>query len=193
MKFVMIFVTLVCSFQAIYAKDKPDDLLKLFPKKVGGFQAGEMHKYDDDRLGSSMAYNGDGGTVTMYLYDMGNNKIETGVDDKLVKQEFANASEHLKMMEQRGGYKNVKKIKEETKKIKYGKNGKKTFEFLYSQHKFDIVLDNGTASLTSDTYVAGFKNHVFKIRISSSKYDKDKFAEKVTRLITEVLTKVAAK
>jgi hypothetical protein len=61
----------------------------LLPKRIGPMVTrGDPHRYEDPKLGVSYQYGGDGLSLTVYVYDAGNESIEDGADTVPVCREF---------------------------------------------------------------------------------------------------------
>lgn len=64
------------------------------PRKLGPlFMEGNPHKYDDPRLGVSYQFSGPGASLTIYVYDAGEEKIQDGPDTIPSCIEFESAKE----------------------------------------------------------------------------------------------------
>jgi hypothetical protein len=61
----------------------------VLPKRIGPMLfRGEPHKYEDPKLGVSYQYGGDGLSLTVYVYNAGNDRIADGADTIPVCREF---------------------------------------------------------------------------------------------------------
>ncbi len=166
----------------IYAKEKPENLLQALPSAMSYFAAGEMKVYDEAELGASIGYNRAsllGQTwATVYVYDLGTNKIndtitnkayEMGIDDIYAK------------------HKDIKLI-DKGKKIIHIQN--KNYEIRYSM--FQLLL-LGTKKTDSYIFVSGNQDYIYKVRITTNeknmRNDMIEFSYKIISLLLSLSEK----
>ena len=153
-----------------------DDKLGIeFPGSVGDCKFVKMEKYDKSSLGYCVRYvcepwlNAD-----VFVYDKGVRDIPDGCTQKIFEDEIAEINAVINIMEERGLYKNVKKIEsglwpDKDKPI-----------CMFSRHEYS--LDG--RDMVSDSYVVGYKKNFIKIRCS---YLKEK--EKEGRAVSEAMAR----
>jgi hypothetical protein len=75
--------------------------------RVEGFERGGVHRFDDPRLGSSVAYHSPSGLVaTVYVYDKGLASIPDGAS-AVARAELAQASDDIAEAKRQGKWKSV--------------------------------------------------------------------------------------
>ena len=75
--------------------------------QVDGFERGEVHRFDDPRLGYSVAYQSRAGlAATVYVYDKGIASIPDGASE-VARAELARASDDIVEAKRRGRWQSV--------------------------------------------------------------------------------------
>ena len=143
------------------AKDSPKTILDRLPDRLAGCQKGDLHNYDDPRLGSSVSYNIPGMTITVYAYDLGQQTIADGLDDPIVQNAFQMAKNEIQGALKQGIYSEATLISE----------GKGTFHQHEAtwQAKYELTRkgerDSGL-KVFSEIHIFGAWNQIIKLRIS---------------------------
>ena len=84
--------------------ERPDTAaLSALPARIGAFRGERPRVYEDERLGTSRAYNSDDIVVTVYVYPAGNGRTR----DDLLTTELRNAQEELMRAKEQGLYQMV--------------------------------------------------------------------------------------
>lgn len=160
--------------------------LKVEYPDVKGWEKGELRTYSNKALGSIINYESPtGGRISVYVYDAGLGEIPDGVGSRVVKDEIINAAAGIYLYEERGSYKNVKKIRDETITLNGEKGGVKS---LYSLFNFSVRGDK----VTSEIYVFGYKNHFVKFRATRPREDNndgDREVAKFMRTLNDLFSK----
>lgn len=98
MKVIQMFILVLIFSIGLYAKEKPENLLKELPKNVDYFVSDGIKTYDNPALGSSIAYNRNsiaGNSIaTVYIYDLDFDIVTK----KIENQTFQMAIEDIKGM-----------------------------------------------------------------------------------------------
>jgi len=82
----------------------PESNLK-FPARLAEFQRDRVHAYDDPGLGVSASYVLEGlGKADIYVYDLGERQIPSGIDSALVRSAFAGADRDVAQARDAGRY-----------------------------------------------------------------------------------------
>lgn len=155
------------------------DLSIDFPD-VEGWERDEIQKYPSEELGFSVNYmSEEGGRVTIYVYNGGKSNIPNDLNDKILKNEFANARNEIQKVADIGYYQNVKEVKNDTVTLS-GASGKvKALRALYN-------LSAGGRNLTSEIYIFAHQNRFIKIRATRPR-DKDESGNKAfANLLAEI-------
>ena len=142
----------------------------VFPGRLGVLARGDVRKYENAALGVSMAYNCAEPArvaVTMYVYDFGQKDIGTGVEAKVVKRHFGEVQNDLHAMEERGRYKLVKKLSEETVSVQVGEG---PLALLHAVFEYTHVPAPGSdapeQSVKTHILLTGFKDRFLKVRFT---------------------------
>ncbi len=122
-------------------------------------------------LGVSVAYDGPGITVTVYVYTMNMKFIPTGLNSLVLRDNFSQAVWDIERMGELGRYSDVKRISDG--EVSWDASGKG----VTSHHAFYSYWQNGRDRL-SHLYLMGFRNHFFKIRFTYDE-DRQKYAERI--------------
>ncbi len=134
-----------------------DDAEISFPD-IDGWEKGEIKRFPRKELGYMVNYESrEGGRITVYVYNPGLKNIPNGFESRVVKEEVKNAEQGLYIFEERGYYKNVKKIKEDTISFNGQSDG-----IISRRSLFNFSADGD--DLTSEVYVFGYKNQFIKFR-----------------------------
>jgi hypothetical protein len=147
-------------------KGQIDDEGIVFPD-VENWQRGESRTYSEPALGYSVPYvSKDGSSVSVFVYNGGNNSISDGIGDKVTKAEMSSIRERLIKLGEMGVYQNAKEVKNETVTLG-GTNGK--IQALHLLFTFRIQ----GADVESDLYLFGYKNNFIKIHATRPKGSAD--------------------
>ena len=134
----------------------------VFPEIEGWEKSGKT-QYPQSELGYSVNYESEeGGRITVYVYDMGMKKIESGVEDKNVVAQLNKAESEIKQIAELGYYDNVKKVKSETITLG-GDDGK--VKSLYTLYE----LTARGNELTSEIHLFGHNNKFIKFRATRAR------------------------
>ncbi len=108
----------------ILAKEPPETILKSLPAKIGTFVAENPVSYENKELGASIGYNDSEGTaLTLYLYDLGVEKIEEGITSPVVNMAREMAMKDLQTVAGQGYYRNIKLLSDGSFKITSANSG----------------------------------------------------------------------
>ncbi|MEZ5429412.1 MAG: hypothetical protein R2747_24395 [Pyrinomonadaceae bacterium] len=175
-----IFCGLLLASSAVLAQTDADRGVEVEFPEIEGWEKGEITTYPTAQLGYSIVYqSAEGGTVTIYVYGGGVSKIADGIDDKNVKNEIKKAKNDIVLIGERGIYKNVKEIKDDTVTLG-GRDGK--VKALYSLFNFEIQ----GRQVDSEIYLFGYHNNFIKIRATRAKSKNNEPNEAITTLLAEI-------
>jgi hypothetical protein len=137
-----------------------------FPEKIDDFPRLRITDFtkEDPHLGESVQYKTDGINVDIYIYDMGAAKIEDGIADKTVLAAQAQALKDIQEAVKRGIYANL-----QPSALADEKMGGFSKEFLASSFTLDFNSQNlepERRHVKSYLFVRGYKNNIFKIRMT---------------------------
>jgi hypothetical protein len=167
-------LALVCSILALFCwlagctpKQPPSPDTTVEPKQnsdktviwpqIDGFERSEIHKFDDPRLGYSIAYSSANGlTATIYLYDKGVVSICDGASE-VAKTELATASTDIAEATRRGQWLSMEGGA--PMKSRFG-IGPKSLEVWAATFK----LGHRAGEVISDLFVAGRRGEFVKVR-----------------------------
>jgi hypothetical protein len=136
--------------------------------EVKGLERQKPNLFKDKALGYSVAYLGDGTVITVFVYDLGRDKIPDGPNSDVVKAEMYESLLALESNKASGRYKSIQPIDE--KVIPFG-SSKGAPEVRRKRYEVEIAKEG--AALT-ELYVTGYKNHFIKIRATYPAENKEK-------------------
>ncbi|MCJ8331741.1 MAG: hypothetical protein HRT89_16480 [Lentisphaeria bacterium] len=159
-----------------------------FPAKLGDMTYKGVIKYAKPGGFSVRYQDASQFRIDIYIYDGNKPNIGSGIDSKVLKNEFASVLLVFPYMEKLGHYKDVKIVDKGQKKV--GETA-----FLWAQYSFEQINKGGGNYLgkkISDTYIVGRKNYFIKLRMTMKKEDaakkkkvKDKFLKDLGYLLLE--------
>lgn len=162
-----------------------EDAAIIFPD-IKGWTRGDITTFPTAELGYSIGYESrEGGRITVYVFDMGEEEIADGVESDKVKAELAEAERQIQAAVDAGYYADLVKIKSETITLG-GKDGK--VKSLYTRYGFTVRGND----LTSEIYVFGYKNNFIKFRATRPKEDaksKNKAMKAFHKAMNELFSK----
>jgi hypothetical protein len=139
---------------------------------VKGLERQKPNAFKDAALGYSVAYLGDGVIVTIFVYDLGLEKIPTGPNSDTVKAEMYESALALEANKASGRYKRIEPIDE--KVIPFGSNNAAP---KLRRKRYEVEIAKEGPAVT-ELYVTGHRNHFLKIRTTYPAAAKQK-SEKV--------------
>jgi hypothetical protein len=149
-----------CLAQGLYVHSESN---LRFPGKLAGFQQGRVHTYDDPGLGISVNYVFEGlGKADLYIYDLGQKTIPSGVGSDLVRSVFGSADRDITSQQQNGFYFDLERLLPLGAVLDASNAGQKLY---ISSYKFRVG-DMRAEPLVSWLVVTGYRNRFFKIRFS---------------------------
>lgn len=132
----------------------------IFPDQLGSLpKHTQISDYEATKpgLGVSVAYNGPGITVTIYLYTLGLDTVSTDLDSPLLNNHFKDTARDVHRAGELGYYEKVRSLPED--RITWSSRPDATrslrARFSYNQRGVERL---------SNLYLLGFKNHFLKIR-----------------------------
>ena len=150
-----------------YTSSKPfyeKNINVLFPNKLGSFELVNVMDYERQSpgLGVSLGYNGYKSNVTICVYKKAINSFEKGIESDIIIKEMDYSIEEIYQMENSGEYHRVNVYS--PKKITYdvGEN-KLSFRCTIANY---VSMSEEMVSLI---LLCGYKNHIIKIRYTTSK------------------------
>ncbi len=138
----------------------------VFPDRVATLEKEARvtdYEADNPGLGVSVAYNGPGVTVTIYVYTMGMKTIPADLRSSTLKMHLKQATGDIVSAGEEGHYSNVKKISDG--EAAWGSDATGTT----SLHASYSYTQRGRDRL-SHLYLMGYRNHFLKVRFT---YDKE--------------------
>lgn len=167
-----------------WAKEKSERLLENLPAEMAELTKGEIHDYGEADLGHSIDYKTKGLLITVYVYNLGAPKIDSGINDPVVRKAFAIAkAEVAATMKDPRYYSNGKKLVDEAIEASAGS------KVLCAKYH----LTRGTEfarpgwKVFSSIYVFGSQGEIFKLRVSGDVEKEETLQPKVDaflRLLT---------
>jgi hypothetical protein len=149
------------------------------PPKLGELKRVDWKTFDDARLGTYANYHLAGGmTVTLYIYDLGQDAIPDGGSSKLVQREVDSVRIQMEILRRKGDYHSVKDLGQKKTRV----DG---IEFLSGE--YEVTLEEGGVPHLSRVYVTGARNHFVKLRCTCLESDR----ERCEKGIDEALKRVA--
>jgi hypothetical protein len=174
-------IALLFSLSVIAEGVKDQNLNIEFPDKIGSLKFQSKHQYDEPGLGYSLRYQDDQlFKVDIYIYDKGRSDIGTGINTTPVKKEFEAVLQVFPLMEERGQYSDVTKIK---KGITSTKNGA---QFRWARFKYKQTAAKNvsyTGWRISDTYLVAKSGQLVKVRLTLKEDDFTKRKAEITKFI----------
>jgi hypothetical protein len=134
-----------------------------FPDKLGSWEKGEVHHFDEPGAGISIHYRHPlTGIATFYIYDNGLKEIPTGGKSGAVVQEFATVLQQIETTYSGPKYEHLKKIMDAAPEVR--SNGK-TATLLASVYSFS-VRDEHPPQRLSYALLTGYRNRFLKLRFT---------------------------
>ncbi len=161
-------LTAILAFVALSAC-AADDVLPGPPiewPEVKGLDKQKPNVFKDAALGYSISYTGDGTVVTVFVYNLGLEKIPTGPNSDAIKAEMYESLLALEGNKKSGRYKSITPLDEGV--VPLGAN-KAAPQIRRKRYEVDIT-DEGEA--ITELYVTGYKNYFLKIRATYPSQEK---------------------
>ena len=161
------------------ARSADDDLPgpKIDWPEVKGLEKQKANMFKDAALGYSVSYLGDGLVITVFVYDLGLDKIPTGPNSDTIKAEMYESLLALEANKTSGRYKSIQPL--DQKVIPFGSN-KAAPQLRCKRYEVDIAKEGPAIT---ELYVTGHKNHFIKIRATYPTEGKEKNEKAVAELI----------
>ena len=155
-----------------------------FPSELGNWVRTAVKVFPEKELGVQVGYARQGfAKADLYIYNGGMTNIPTGVDSKVVQEEFTKTEGHILRLAKMGQYKNVQKILDSTPEITADTGVAKLLVTMYR-----ITIPSYQAEpLFSWILLTGYKNHFLKLRYSHNADEIEKGQEELKMLIAEFL------
>lgn len=146
---------------------------------VEGLNRGKPNKFEDKSLGYSVSYVGTGIVVTVFVYDLGRDKIPDGPNSEAIKAEMYQSllSVEANKTGKKPRYKSLQPLDEMV--IPFGSN--KTAPQL-RRKRYEVEIINEGPSIT-ELYLTGHKNHFIKIRATYTTEGKEKNEKTIADLL----------
>ena len=145
--------------------------------EVKGLDKQKPNMFKDASPGYSVSYLGDGLVVTVFVYDLGLDKIPTGPNSDTIKAEMYESSLALEANKASGRYKKIEPLDE--KVIPFGSN-KAAPQIRRKRYEVDIAKEGPAIT---ELYVTGHKNHFIKLRATYPTDTKDKSEKAIAELL----------
>ncbi|MBL8449706.1 MAG: hypothetical protein JNM32_07265 [Dechloromonas sp.] len=108
--FVLLFFHAALPVRADDVFEHPESRLRL-PERLGNFERGRIHRYDDPRLGVQVTYRASGlGKLDVYLFDYGSRDIPDGIASEQVQAAFAKADQEIQSFGASGQYRELQRL-----------------------------------------------------------------------------------
>lgn len=175
--FLVWLISLSCSVSCeklpskIINKVSPEVLLARLPNKINNFEKGEQTVFPEPELGAQIRYFSpateiQGGTVLdFYLYDLGIQAIQEGVDSRVVTRSKKEAKNDIFIQEKiHPRYRDL--ILEHDKVIDI-RIGTSSLKMLCVSYSGELVINSEyTIPCYTEIYITGYKNYICKFRIT---------------------------
>jgi hypothetical protein len=136
--------------------------------EVKGLDRQKPNLFKDKALGYSVGYLGDGTIITVFVYDLGRDKIPDGPNSDVVKAEMYESLLALEANKATGRYKSLQPIDEKVLPLGTSKGALEV-----RRKRYEVEIAKEGAALT-ELYVTGYKNHFIKIRATYPAENKEK-------------------
>jgi hypothetical protein len=146
----------ICSL-LVYSVAICDDAKTSVPKAIGGLPYKTVKKYEEDALGLSLSYQGDGATLTVFLYRGGIPEIPPGINSEVFTAQFAQARKDI---EDAKTWTNVRLISDAP--VMLGSRNLKIRKAV-----FEVSV--GETPHTTILYLTAARNHFYKARLTGQK------------------------
>ncbi len=134
--------------------------------EVKGLDKQKPNIYKDKDLGYSVSYLSEGIVITVFVYNLGLEKIPTGPNADAIKAEMYESLLALEANRKNGRYKSITPVDERV--IPFGTN-KAAPELRRKRYEVEVT-DEGEA--VTELYVTGYKNYFLKIRATYPSQEK---------------------
>lgn len=134
-----------------------DEAKRSLPKEIGGLPYKTAKKFEQEALGISLSYVGDGATLTIYLYKGGVAEIPSGVDSEVFAAQFDKAKNDI---QSDAAFTNARLLGEATVVV-----GSRNLEMRKAVYEMAV---KGTP-YTSILYLAAGRNFFYKTRLTFPK------------------------
>jgi hypothetical protein len=149
-------------------KESPAAILASLPVALGSFEGKtELTRYPDPKLGQSRAYHSRSGVaITIYLYDLGQERIAPGVSDQVVKDAFASSKAEILAFQEQGVYAEVQLVKNAPVAFKVSSG--RDVQMLSSTYNLSRVdkTNDSRQPVVSQVLLTGARDHILKLRIT---------------------------
>lgn len=164
--YIIVLSSLLIQNISFAASFKDDTINVTFPEKVGIFALMGDEKFDDARLGYSIAYSSYLAEITIYVFDGGVKGIKNGIKGRFVQLFFDKAVADIRTYESYGIYLSVKKTAGKELFSKDTKN-----YFLVESFEYDIKSEENNTfdSVKSYLFCRGISGKILKIRVTGQK------------------------
>jgi hypothetical protein len=136
-----------------------------FPAQLGGFKQGRIQDYGDPRLGISVGYAREGlGRADVYVYDLGERSIPTGINSDLVAAAFRSADRDILQYQQLGRYHDLRRMMPPGAMLNPARTGQGVLVGAYLLR----IGDANAPPVVSWLAVTGYHNRFLKIRLTQS-------------------------
>lgn len=147
---------------------------------VKGLERQKINMFKDPALGYSVSYLGDGLVVTVFIYNLGFEKIPTGPNSDTIKAEMYESALALEANKSNGRYKSIQPLDESV--IAFGSN-KAAPKIRRKRYEIEIAKEGPAMT---ELYVTGYKNYFIKIRATYPTDNKQKCQKQLDTLIDEL-------
>ncbi len=144
-----------------------------------GLERQKPRVFDDKKLGYSVAYQGDGAIVTVFVYNLGRDAIPDGPDSDALKAEMYESVVALEANKagKQPRYKALTPLDE--KVVPLGPDGAAP----HARRKRYEAEVAGEGAVLTELYMTGYKNYFIKVRATYPAADKDKFQKRLADLL----------
>lgn len=130
--------------------------------EIPDFQRSKLHTYSHPSLGVSVDYHSKAGLkATIYIYNLGIEKIPEGIESKAVKDQMKKATQDVFAAQKQGHYESVLQLSSGT--LELGTSSEKKNK-TFSAMKMVFLLRREKDPKVSEIYLLGYKNHFVKVR-----------------------------
>lgn len=147
--------------------------------EVKGLDRQKPHVFKDEKLGYSVGYLNEGTIITVFVYNLGVEKIPAGPDSDALKAEMYESLLALEANKTgaKPRYKNLSPLDE--KVIAFG-SSKTAPQLRRKRYEAEII---GEGAAVAELYMTGYKNYFLKIRATYPTEDKEKNQKKIDDLL----------
>jgi hypothetical protein len=147
--------------------------------EVKGLERQKPNVFKDEKLGYSVAYLGGDTIVTVFVYNLGRDKIPSGPDSDVVKAEMYESLLALEANKTnpKPRYKSISPLDEKVISLGPDENA---LQIRRKRYEVEII---GEGAALTELYVTGYKNYFVKIRATYPATDKEQSQKHLSNLL----------